>query len=43
MAKLDRIVVDGDERIYLSLVMGRHHPSMDRIVKIFFSMGEENK
>ncbi len=43
MAKLDRIVVDDDERIYLSLVLSRHHPKLSRITDIFFSMGEEGK
>ena len=43
MTKFDRIVVDGSNRIYLSLIMSRLHPNASRIVEIFMRMGEEEK
>lgn len=43
MAKFDRIIVDGDHRIYLSMIMSRLNQNMSRIVEIFMRMGEEEK
>lgn len=43
LAKFDRFVVDGSQRIYLSMILSRLHPNASRIVEIFMWMGEEGK
>ncbi len=43
LAKFDRFVLDGSQRIYLSMILSRHHPNASRIVEIFMWMGEEGK
>lgn len=43
MTKFDRVVVDNEERIYLSLVLGRSNPNLLRLVDLFTHMGEEGK
>lgn len=43
LAKFDRIAIDGDSVIYLSLIMSRRHPQLTRIVDIFMQLGEEEK
>ena len=43
VAKLDRTVTDGDQRILLSLLMSRLHPQRTLIIDIFMRLGEEGK
>ncbi|WP_461093458.1 DUF6169 family protein [Spirosoma gilvum] len=43
LAKFDRMVIDGDTIIYLSLILSRRHPHIGRIVDVFMQLGEEEK
>lgn len=43
IAKIDRVAVDGDDRILLSLIMSRLRPQLMRIVDVFMHLGEEDK
>ena len=43
LAKFDRMAIDGDTIIYLSLILSRRHPNLSRIVDVFMQLGEEEK
>lgn len=43
LAKFDRNIRDGDQLIYLSLLLSRKHPQLRRIVDVFMELGEEEK
>ena len=43
LAKFDRVAVDGQDTIFLSLIMSRLHPQRIRIVEMFMQLGEEEK
>ena len=43
LKKLDRGVLDGDQIIYLSLILSRLNPNADKIVAVFATLGEEHK
>lgn len=43
LAKFDRMAIDGDTIIYLSLILSRLHPNLSRIVDVFMQLGDEDK
>ena len=43
LAKFDRMAIDDDNIIYLSLILSRRHPNLSRIVDVFMQLGEEEK
>lgn len=43
ITKFDRVAVDGNDRILLSLIMSRLHPQLMRVVAMFMQLGEEDK
>ncbi|UFH52971.1 DUF6169 family protein [Spirosoma sp. KNUC1025] len=43
LAKFDRMAIDGDIIIFLSLILSRRHPKLSRIVDVFMQLGEEEK
>lgn len=43
IAKFDRNIRDGDRIIYLSLLLSRKNPRLNRIVDVFMQLGEEEK
>jgi hypothetical protein len=43
LTKVDRVAVDGNDKILLSLIMSRLHPQLMRIVAMFMHLGEEEK
>lgn len=43
MGKIDRLIIDGDRFIYLSLILFRKHPQFKTVVDVFINLGEEDK
>ncbi len=43
LAKIDRIIYDGDTVIMLALIISRLHPQRNRIVDVFMDLGTEEK
>ena len=43
MGKIDRLIIDGDRLIYLSLILFQHHPQFKTVVDVFIKLGEEDK
>lgn len=43
VAKIDRVIPDGDVMILLSMMLSRRHPQLLRLVDMFAKLGDETK
>ncbi len=43
LSKIDRVIIDGDTLILLSLILSTRHPHRKLLVEIFMELGEEGK
>ncbi len=43
LTKVDRVAIDGNDKILLSLIISRLHPQLMRVVAMFMQLGEEDK